>query len=127
MKKQIEGIVHNISTNPFQTFKRKSARDSTLLSFDVSFDVVDEDGKSTHVWFNRSLRLPPPLEDGDQLTVYGKFGRFLGHIGRKNLYAVRIIDRKRNKEYTSWRNKDLFEDVDADIEDRKSALDQTTA
>lgn len=107
MKKQISGIVHNISTNPFQTFTKKRGRNSALLSFDISFDLVDDDGKITHVWFNRSFRFPPQLEDGDYLQVFGKFGHFFGLTGRHNLYAIRILDMRRNKEYTAWRNKEM--------------------
>jgi hypothetical protein len=107
MKTILSGVVQNISTNPFQTFSRKRARDSTVLTFDVSFDLFGESGKSYHVWFNRSFRFPPPLEDGDYIEVQGRFGRFFGLWGKKNLYATRIIDRKREKEYTPWRNKEL--------------------
>ncbi len=45
MKIQISGIVSNVSTNPFQTFSRKKGSNSTLLSFDISFDICDEDGR----------------------------------------------------------------------------------
>lgn len=107
MRKQITGIVQNISTNPFQTFSRKKSRDSSLLSFDISFDICDEDGNVIHVWFNRSFRVPPPLEDGDQIDIYGKYGRFFRLIGRNNFYATRIVDEMRRKEYTAWRNKEL--------------------
>ncbi|HEY5530571.1 MAG TPA: hypothetical protein VIK22_01055 [Candidatus Anoxymicrobiaceae bacterium] len=107
MKKQISGVVNNISTNPFQTFSRKRGSNSTLLTFDISFDLCDEDGQVSHVWFQRSFRLPPPLVDGDHIEVQGRKGHFLGLIGKKNLYAVRIIDKTREKEYTPWRNKDL--------------------
>ncbi len=107
MKKQISGVVHNISTNPFQTFSRKRASNSKLLTFDISFDLCDEDGRLSHVWLQRSFRFPPPLEDGDYLEVVGRQGHFLGLLGRSNFYAARIIDKKRQKEYTPWRNKDL--------------------
>lgn len=106
-KKKISGIVTNISTNPFQTFSKKRARNSTLLSFDISFDLCDEDGKLTHVWFQRSLRLPPQLEDGDYITVIGRYGQLFGLIGRKNFYASKIFDNKRKMEYTAWRNMEL--------------------
>lgn len=105
-KKKISGVVQNISTNPFQTVSKKRARNSTVLSFDISFDVLDEDGGVTHVWFNRSFRLPPPLEDGDFVEIVGRYGR-LGIIGRKNFYAIRIIDKRRNMQYTPWRNREL--------------------
>ena len=107
MKKHIYGTVNNISTNPFQTFSNKRGSNSKFLSFDISFDICDEDGKVSHVWFQRSFRFPPPLEDGDSIEVLGRQGHFLGLIGRGNLYAVRIIDKQRQKEYTPWRNKDL--------------------
>jgi hypothetical protein len=106
-RKNISGIVQNISTNPFQTFSKKQKRNSTFLSFDISFDIVDEDGQTTHVWFNRSFRLPPQLHDSDQIEVVGKFGQLFGVIGRNNFYAVRIIDRVRGMEYTHGRNKEL--------------------
>lgn len=108
MKKEIDGVVQNSSTNPFQTFARKTRRNSALLSFDISFDLADEDGNTTHVWFNRSFRMPPPLEDGDYIRVVGRRGQFMGLIGRKNFYALKIIDQNRGKEYTPWRNKELI-------------------
>ena len=107
MKARVSGIVNNISTNPFQTFSKKRSRNS--LSFDISFDLADDDGKLTRVCFNRSFRLPPLLEDGDYVEVRGRYGRFFGLYGKKNLYAFRIMDARRNKEYTAWRNKDLQE------------------
>jgi hypothetical protein len=107
MKRQISGIVSNVSTNPFQTFSRKKGTNSTLLSFDISFDICDEDGRVDHVWFQRSLRFPPPLQDGDHIDIVGKQGHFLGLIGRHNIYAIKIIDKGRQKEYTPWRNKEL--------------------
>lgn len=107
MKKHIYGMVNNISTNPFQTFSRKRGSNSKLLTFDISFDICDEDGNLSHVWFQRSFRFPPPLEDGDSIEVMGRQGHFLGLIGRGNFYAVSIIDKQRQKEYTPWRNKDL--------------------
>lgn len=78
-----------------------------MLTFDISFDICDEAGEVTHVWFNRSFRFPPPLEDGDEVVVIGRMGHVFGIFGRKNFYADRIIDRKRHKEYTTWRNKEL--------------------
>ena len=109
MKQRVTGIVNNSSTNPFQTFSRKgsSSRNSALLSFDISFDLCDEDGKMMHVWFNRSFRLPPPIEDGDHIEVVGRNGQLWGLISRKNFYAARIIDNCRNREYTTWRNKEI--------------------
>jgi hypothetical protein len=107
MKRQISGIVSNVSTNPFQTFSRKKGGNSKLLSFDISFDICDEHGQIDHVWFQRSFRFPPPLQDGDTIDITGKQGHFLGLIGRHNVYAIKIIDRGRLKEYTPWRNKEL--------------------
>ena len=107
MKKMVSGIIQNISTNPFQTFSRKKGRNSTLLSFDISFDICDDDGEMTHVWFNRSFRLPPHLENGDFIEVYGKNGRFFRLVGKHNFYATRIVDRAREREYSAWRNKDI--------------------
>ena len=107
MKRHISGVVNNISTNPFQTFSRKKGSNSRLLSFDISFDLCDEAGDVHHVWFQRSFRFPPPLEDGDYIDLVGKKGHFFGFIGRNNIYALRIIDNQRQKEYTPWRNKEL--------------------
>ena len=107
MKQLISGVINNISTNPFQTFSTKRTRNSSVLSFDISFDLCDEDGNLTRVWLNRSLRFPPPLEDGDYIEVFGRYGRFMGLTSRKNFYSAKIIDRHRGKEYTPWRNKDL--------------------
>lgn len=114
MKKKIPGIVNNSTTNPFQTFARKSSRNSAFLSFDISFDLCDNSGDITHVLFNRSFRFPPPLEDGDHVEVIGRQGQVWGLLGRHNFYAVRIIDVKRNKEYTTWRNKELAGPVAAE-------------
>lgn len=58
MKQRISGIVNNISSNPFQSFSSKRERSSSVLSFDISFDLSDEDGRLTRVWLNRSFRLP---------------------------------------------------------------------
>ena len=103
MKKRLSGLVSGISTNPFQTFSGKKKENSTFFSFDISFDLCDDNGKLTHVWFNRSFRLPPPLNDGDSIEIVGRYGRFFGLFMKKNFYAVRIIDKSRNKEYTPWR------------------------
>jgi len=107
MKKNISGVVQNISTNPFQTFSRKKGRNSTLLSFDISFDICDDDGEVVHVWFNRSFRLPPCLENDDFIEVYGKYGRLFRLVGKNNFYATKIVDRAREMEYSAWRNKKL--------------------
>ncbi|MBU4218811.1 MAG: hypothetical protein KKB90_07590 [Actinobacteria bacterium] len=107
MKKIVSGIVQNISTNPFQTFSRKKGRNSKLLSFDISFDLCDDDGEMTHVWFNRSFRLPPTLENGDFIEVHGKYGRFFRRVGKNNFYATKIVDKAREREYSAWRNKEI--------------------
>lgn len=104
MKEEISGIVQNISTNPFQTISRGKSRNSAVFSFDISFDLVDDGGRSRHVWFNRSFRLPPRLADGDQLEIIGRWGYLFGLLGRRNFYALRIIDKQRKREYTPWRN-----------------------
>jgi hypothetical protein len=104
MKEQISGIIQNISTNPFQTFSRNKAKNSTVFSFDISFDLVDENGDLRHVWFKRSFRLPPKFSDGDAIEVIGRQGYLLGLLGRRNFYAYRIIDKQRKTEYTPWRN-----------------------
>jgi hypothetical protein len=127
MKRQITGIVSNVSTNPFQTFSRKRSSNSTVLTFDISFDVCDSDGQVSHVWFQRSLRLPPPLEDGDYVELIGKQGHFLGLIGRHNIYAVRIVDKRRQKEYTPWRNKELKGAKDSRGTANTSAPGETSA
>jgi hypothetical protein len=104
MKERIAGVVQNISSNPFQTFSKNKSRNSTVFSFDISFDIVDDGGASRHVWFKRSFRMPPKLEDGDQIEVVGRQGYLHGVLGRHNFYALRIIDKKRKREYTPWRN-----------------------
>lgn len=104
MKENICGIVQNISTNPFQTFSRNKSRNSAVFSFDISFDLVGDEGQSKHVWFKRSFRLPPKLADGDHLEVTGRQGYLLGLLGRRNFYALRIVDKQRKREYTPWRN-----------------------
>ncbi|PKQ27627.1 MAG: hypothetical protein CVT63_07050 [Candidatus Anoxymicrobium japonicum] len=103
-KKCVSGIVQNISTNPFATFSRRNSRNLKVFSFDISFDLVDNSGKVRHVWFKRSFRFPPKLEDGDYIEIVGRRGYLIGLLGKKNFYAMRIIDRKRNREYTPWRN-----------------------
>ena len=110
MKKYIFGIATNLSNNPFRAVTGKRYRTSPTLSFDLNFDICDQGGNLTHVWFFRSFRLPPSIEDGDPVEVVGKYGRLLGLIGRKNLYATKIIDRKRNILYTPWRNRSVDEE-----------------
>jgi len=104
MKERITGVVQNISTNPFQTFARHKSGNSTVFSFDISFDMIDDEGGTRHVWFKRSFRMPPKLEDGDHIDIVGRQGYLHGVLGRRNFYALRIIDKKREREYTPWRN-----------------------
>lgn len=109
MKTKMTGIVSNISTNPFQTFSRKKSANTgstSLVTYDVSFDLCEYNGNISRVWFQRAFRFPPVLEEGDEITAIGRFGQFFGLIAKKNFYAVKIIDKSRKKEYTSWRNKD---------------------
>ncbi|MCJ7746013.1 MAG: hypothetical protein MUP40_06990 [Actinobacteria bacterium] len=119
MKQLKTGVVNNISTNPLQTFSTKRTSHRFVLSFDINFDLCDEDGTLTRVWFNRSFRFPPPLEDGDYIEVLGRYGRFMWRTGRKNFFSVKIIDRRRGKEYTAWRNKVLR--TEASREAKKSS------
>jgi hypothetical protein len=104
MKEHITGIVQNTSSNPFQTFTRHKSRNSTIFSFDISFDLINDDGETRHVWFKRSFRMPPKIGDGDHIDVIGRQGYLLGLLGRRNFYALRIIDKKHQREYTPWRN-----------------------
>ena len=107
MQKTVSGIVQNISTNPFQTFSRKKGSSSALLSFDISFDIHNDDGEVVRVWFNRSFRLPPSLDNGDYIEVHGKYGRFFRRVGKNNFYATKIVDKARGMEYSAWRNKKI--------------------
>jgi hypothetical protein len=98
------GIILNVSTYPLPTLMpKRSDRKSKTLTFDINFDLVEVDGKSTRVWFYRGFRFPPPLEDGDRIAVIGKFGR----ISRDIFYASRIIDQRRERVYTGFRNRKL--------------------
>ncbi len=127
MKEKISGIVQNISTNPFQTFSRGKSRDSAVFTFDISFDLVDEEGRSRHIWFNRSFRLPPRLADGDQLEIVGRRGYLFGLLGRRNFYALRIVDKQRKREYTPWRNIVMGDERKAhDRSDDTQASSETT-
>ena len=99
-----KGIILNVSTYPLPTLMpRRANRKSKTLTFDINFDLVEDDGGSTKVWFYRGFRFPPPLEDGDRVEVIGKFGR----ISRDVFYASRIIDPRRKKVYTGFRNRRL--------------------
>jgi len=126
MKQWKTGVVNNISTNLLQTFSTKRVSRRSVLSFDINLDLCDEDGTLTRVWFNRSFRFPPPLEDGDYIEVFGRYGRFMGLTGRKNFYSVNIIDRRRGKEYTAWRNKVLQTEASKEAKKSSGASVETT-
>jgi hypothetical protein len=101
-----KGIILNVSTYPLPTLlPKKSDRKSKALTFDINFDLVDENGKSTKVWFNRGFRFPPPLDDGDRIEVVGRYG----YITKDVLYAHKIIDRRRERVYTGFRNRRIKE------------------
>ncbi|MBC7229078.1 MAG: hypothetical protein H5T74_01640 [Actinobacteria bacterium] len=96
------GIILNVSTYPLPTLMpRRANRKSKTLTFDINFDLVEDDGGSTKVWFYRGFRFPPPLDDGDRVQVVGKFGR----VSRDVFYASKIIDPRRQKVYTGFRNR----------------------
>lgn len=99
-----KGIILNVSTYPLPTLMPKRIdRKSKTLTFDINFDLVEENGKSTKVWFYRGFRFPPPLDDGDRLEVIGKFG----HVSKDVFYASKIIDPRRERVYTGFRNRRL--------------------
>lgn len=100
------GIVLNVSTYPLPTLlPKKGNRKAKTLTFDINFDLVEEDGSTTKVWFYRGFRFPPPLDDGDKVEVVGKYGWWTKNV----FYASKIIDRKRGKIYTGFRNRELKE------------------
>ncbi len=99
-----KGIVLNVSTYPLPTLlPRRANRRSKTLTFDINFDLVEDDGKSTKVWFYRGFRFPPPLDEGDRVVVVGKYGR----ISRDIFYASKIVDPRRNRIYTGFRNRKM--------------------
>ncbi len=103
------GIVLNVSTYPLPTLMpKRSNRKSKTLTFDINFDLVEDDGGSTRVWFYRGFRFPPPLNDGDRITVIGKYGR----LSRDVFYAAKIIDPGRERVYTGFRNRRLKPEED---------------
>ncbi len=120
-----KGIVLNVSTYPLPTLMPKRVdRRSKTLTFDINFDLVDDDGKSTKIWFYRGFRFPPPLKDGDRVKVAGKFGR----ISKDIFYASRIIDPRRERVYTGFRNRKMKreerdESDEASREQRNSACE----
>lgn len=100
------GIILNVSTYPLPTLLPKKANHrSKTLTFDINFDLVEEEGHSVKVWFYRGFRFPPPLEDGDKVEVIGKYGR----VSKDIFYASKIIDRRRKRIYTGFRNRRLKE------------------
>jgi len=105
------GIILNVSSYPLPTLlPKKSDRKSKTLTFDINFDLVEDDGTSTKIWFYRGFRFPPPLDDGDRVEVIGKFGR----ISKQIFYASKIIDRRRERVYTGFRNRKLKESEPAE-------------
>lgn len=99
-----KGIVLNVSTYPLPTLMpKRTDRKSKTLTFDINFDLVEDNGKSTKVWFYRGFRFPPPLDDGDRVEVIGKFG----HVSKDIFYASKIIDPHRERVYTGFRNRRL--------------------
>jgi len=102
-----QGIILNVSTYPLPTLMpKRTNRKSKTLTFDINFDLIEDEGKSTKVWFYRGFRFPPPLNDGDRVMVIGKFG----HISKDIFYAARIIDPRRERVYTGFRNRKIKPD-----------------
>jgi hypothetical protein len=102
------GIIRDVSTYPLPTFRPRQVNyKSKALTFDINFELVGDDGDRFRVWFYRGLRFPPPLNEGDRVEVYGKFGQFFGCFSKNVFYASKIIDRKRGKIYTGFRNKKM--------------------
>lgn len=111
-KTRKRGIVLNVSTYPLPTLlPKKSNRRSKTLTFDINFDLVEEDGKSTRVWFYRGFRFPPPLDEGDRVIAIGRFGR----ISKEIFYASRIIDPRRERVYTGFRNRRIKHDEEEEL------------
>lgn len=107
MAKQLKkGIILNVSTYPLPTLlPKKMNHKSKTLTFDINFDLMEDEGHSVKVWFYRGFRFPPPLEDGDKVEVIGKYGR----VSKDIFYASKIIDRRRKRIYTGFRNRRLKE------------------
>ncbi|MBN2027793.1 MAG: hypothetical protein JW854_13635 [Actinobacteria bacterium] len=102
-----QGIILNVSTYPLPTLMpKRTNRKSKTLTFDINFDLVEDEGKSTRVWFYRGFRFPPPLNDGDRIIAIGKYG----HISKDIFYAARIIDPRRERVYTGFRNRKMKPD-----------------
>ncbi len=100
------GVIHDVSTYPLPTFRpRHGDRNSKALTFDINFELYDDNGERFRVWFYRGFRLPPPLKDGDRVEVTGHFGQMFGLMSKDVFFASRIVDRKRGRIYTGFRNK----------------------
>lgn len=102
------GVVYDVSTYPLPTFRPRHAdHKSKALTFDINFQFYDDDGENYRVWFYRGLRLPPPLAEGDRLEIRGRFGQFFGLLSRNVFFAARLVDRKRGRIYTGFRNRKI--------------------
>jgi hypothetical protein len=100
------GVIHDVSTYPLPTFRPRHAdRASKALTFDINFELYDDNGERFRVWFYRGFRLPPPLKDGDRVEITGRFGQMFGLVSKDIFFASRIVDRKRGRIYTGFRNK----------------------
>jgi len=111
------GIILNVSTYPLPTLLPKRAnRKSKTLTFDINFDLVEENGGTTKVWFYRGFRFPPPLEDGDRVEVIGKYGK----ISKDIFYASKIVDHRRKRIYTGFRNRKMKEEAKESAEGHPS-------
>lgn len=105
------GVVYDVSTYPLPTFRpRHSDQKSKALTFDINFELYDNNGENYRVWFYRGFRMPPPLVDGDRLEIEGRFGQFFGLLSKSTFYAAKIVDRKRGRIYTGFRNKKIKSD-----------------
>ncbi len=122
------GIIMDVSTYPLPTFRPKHInRQSKALTFDINFDFVCDDGHRFRVWFYRGFRLPPPLSEGDRVEIQGKFGQFFGLISRDTFYASRIVDRKRGRIYTGFRNRRMKEALPpSSSSDRVAGIGEST-
>lgn len=100
-----KGRIENLSSYPLSTFfPGKKSQQSKTLTFDINFDFIDEEGERMKVWFYRAFRFPPPLEEGDFVTITGKFGQGFGLFSKSTFYASSIEDRKRGMIYKGLRN-----------------------
>ncbi len=107
-KAKITGVVYEVSTYPLPTFRPKhTEQKSKALTFDINFKCYDDNGENFRVWFYRGFRLPPPLTDGDRVELEGHFGQFFGLLSKNTFFAAKIVDRKRGRIYTGFRNKKI--------------------